>query len=50
MSSQGTYGQGCLNNSSGHCVNATCNRTTGSCDKGCKAGYIGTICGKVLKL
>lgn len=41
----GTYGQGCLNTCSGHCLNsATCNRTTGSCDQGCQAGYIGKLC------
>lgn len=41
----GTYGQGCLNTCSGHCLNsATCNRTTGSCDQGCQAGYKGKLC------
>lgn len=46
-----TYGQGCLNNCSGHFLNeAACNTTTGSCDKGCKAGYMGKHCEKGLKL
>lgn len=42
-----TFGQGCLNNCSGHCRNdATCNRRTGSCDQGCQAGYLGNLCEK----
>lgn len=49
--SPGTYGQGCSNNCSGHCLNdAVCNITTGSCDQGCQAGYIGRLCDKGLKL
>lgn len=49
--SPGTYGQGCSNNCSGHCLNdAACNITTGSCDQGCQAGYAGRLCDKGLKL
>lgn len=49
--SPGTNGQGCLNNCRGHCLNdAACKITTGSCDLGCQAGYIGKLCEKGLKL
>lgn len=43
----GTYGGGCAQNCTGHCINdVTCNRYTGRCDQGCKPGYIGKLCEK----
>ena len=43
--SEGTYGNGCANKCSGHCVNdASCNKQTGHCDRGCKPGYTNYLC------
>lgn len=36
----GTYGQNCVKNCSGHCLNgSTCNKQTGHCNGGCDPGY-----------
>lgn len=43
--STGRFGPDCVYNCSGHCMDdVTCNRTTGRCDTGCKAGYTGELC------
>lgn len=43
--STGTYGPGCLDSCTGHCLNdKACNTTTGRCDAGCKPGYTGEKC------
>lgn len=43
----GTYGYGCNNNCTGHCLNdSPCNKTTGHCDRGCKPGYTNSDCSK----
>lgn len=42
-----TYGAGCVQNCTGHCMNdVTCNKSTGWCDQGCKPGHIGKLCEK----
>lgn len=47
--SQGMYGSGCLKKCSKHCLyDDKCNRTTGTCDAGCKPGYKGALCDKGL--
>lgn len=47
----GTFGGVCEHNCTGHCLHdVTCNRTTGSCDQGCKPGYIGKLCEKGFKM
>ena len=46
----GTYGYGCVNNCSDHCIgDSTCNKQTGYCDRGCKPGYTNSLCKKVNK-
>nr|XP_034311833.1 receptor-type tyrosine-protein phosphatase epsilon isoform X5 [Crassostrea gigas] len=41
----GKFGPDCVYNCSRHCMgDVTCNRTTGRCDTGCKAGYTGELC------
>uniref|UniRef100_K1PJI1 Scavenger receptor class F member 2 n=1 Tax=Magallana gigas TaxID=29159 RepID=K1PJI1_MAGGI len=43
----GTYGYGCVNNCSGHCLNdSPCNKQTGYCDRGCNPGYKDDKCSK----
>lgn len=43
----GKYGPGCKYNCSRHCRDGDpCNATTGACDTGCEAGYIGEMCDK----
>lgn len=43
----GTYGYGCANNCSVHCLNdSLCNKQTGHCDKGCDPGYTENDCSK----
>lgn len=35
-----TFGRGCSNRCSGHCLNnVPCNSTNGHCDIGCPSGY-----------
>ena len=47
MCSDGAYGYGCVHNCSGHCVDdSPCNKETGHCDRGCKAGYTNALCSK----
>lgn len=43
----GTFGKGCINRCSGHCLgNFPCNSTTGHCDSGCDSGYEEPFCNK----
>ena len=46
--SNGTYGAGCSNNCSGHCMKYgyQCNHTDGSCPDGCYPGWEGAYCEK----
>ncbi|XP_078330683.1 uncharacterized protein LOC144624655 [Crassostrea virginica] len=44
----GWYGLDCKQQCSGHCKdNSVCNYVTGQCEKGCAAGWRGTLCEKV---
>lgn len=37
----GTYGKGCGNKCTGHCLeDVPCNPSTGHCDGGCATGYV----------
>lgn len=41
----GRYGRNCMYQCSENCnVTRICNRFTGECEGGCKAGWTGTIC------
>ena len=41
----GTYGNNCVHNCSGNCLNdSPCNKQTGHCDTGCKPGFTNTLC------
>ena len=41
----GTYGNNCVYNCSGNCLNdSPCNRQTGYCEGGCKPGYTNAFC------
>lgn len=41
----GTYGNYCVNNCSGNCLNdSNCNRQTGQCEMDCKPGYTNALC------
>lgn len=41
----GWYGANCSQRCSGHCRDDTiCNHVTGLCDKGCDAGWTGSLC------
>lgn len=43
--SNGTYGENCQYNCSGHCFqNETCNRLEGYCPNGCDIGWDGEAC------
>lgn len=40
-----TYGYDCANNCSRRCINGSpCNKHTGFCDEGCKAGFTNVFC------
>lgn len=40
-----TFGRGCSNRCSGHCLNnVSCNSTNGHCDIGCPSGYQEPFC------
>ncbi|MCQ2816506.1 MAG: hypothetical protein MJ252_04480 [archaeon] len=41
---EGYYGDICQYNCSLHCINTTCNKSTGKCDGGCKEYFIGDKC------
>lgn len=39
------YGDNCHQQCIGHCrYNSTCNHVTGQCERGCAAGWTGTLC------
>lgn len=41
----GWYGVNCSQQCSRHCrYNTTCNHVTGQCDRGCDAGWAGSLC------
>ena len=43
----GTYGNNCVHNCSGNCLNdSPCNRQNGHCEHGCKPGYSKPLCDK----
>ena len=47
----GTYGNNCVHNCSGYCLNdSPCNKQTGHCDMGCKLGYTNALCGERMEM
>ncbi|XP_052693428.1 LOW QUALITY PROTEIN: teneurin-4-like [Crassostrea angulata] len=48
MNLESWYGDNCHHQCIGHCrYNSTCNHVTGQCERGCAAGWTGTLCDRV---